>query len=104
MLLIDLAGLLACDRSQILPIPPAGGQWCFSRTLPWSAFLADWDITYSYGDSAGLTPDFPFHPDHLCVGNQIFTNVGIDGLCRAIVITQGFFEVFINYLRWNLLV
>jgi hypothetical protein len=28
---------------------------------------------YSYGDSTGFTPDFPFHPD--AIGNQIIANV-----------------------------
>jgi hypothetical protein len=51
MIKLNLAGLLACSAVQYLPI--AYGQW-----------REDWTVlvnrAYSYGDSAGFAPDFPF--------------------------------------------
>jgi len=43
-----------------LPIPPKAGQW---RSVNISVPpLAERLETYSYGDSAGFAPDFPFNP------------------------------------------
>ena len=50
---MNLAGLLACIWSG----SPSHPRW---RTVVWSGAGLVCD-TYSYGDSAGITPDFPFN-------------------------------------------
>jgi hypothetical protein len=56
---VNLAGLLA--YSLFVAFPSLLKQWLEERTV---------DRDYSYGDSAGFKPDFPFNPD-CYTGNQI---------------------------------
>ena len=66
-----VAGLLACYLLLNLPIPPMAKQWLVDTTvvIDWSKkayftshFSPFTSKAYSYGDSAGFTPDFPFNP------------------------------------------
>ena len=45
-----------------LPIPPKAAQWRSVNLL--LITLCDKHETHSYGDSAGISPDFPFNPSH----------------------------------------
>ena len=43
-----------------LPIPPQAGQWLQCKQF--DSVFGGTDEIHSYGDSAGITPDFPFNP------------------------------------------
>jgi len=50
------------------------------------------EASYSYGDSTGLTPDFPFNPGYQ-VGNQIAANVGREAIQSVRVFNSGWTQV-----------
>jgi hypothetical protein len=48
-----------------LPILLIQNSGKFSTILLFKASLMEvWRVSYSYGDSTGFTPDFPFNPAH----------------------------------------
>jgi hypothetical protein len=61
---MNRAGLLACTRPVYLPIRKNADSGMRSyRSCPGNASGDAPGGTYSYGDSAGLTPDFPFNDE-----------------------------------------
>jgi hypothetical protein len=59
-----VAGLLACSLLKYLPITNIARQW-FEESAEVKMKKSSFSFTlkaYSYGDSAGITPDFPFNP------------------------------------------
>jgi hypothetical protein len=86
-----LAGLLACLVSDTFP--SLIGQWYVDRTV---ANLFDFhERAYSYGDSAGIKPDFPFNPPP--GGTKIPTKVKEWPLNSKEIISSGlqfFYEKF----------
>jgi hypothetical protein len=58
-----LAGLLACFLFTAFPSRPEAAQW--RSVNHFRTALGGTDETHSYGDSAGITPDFPFNPSRL---------------------------------------
>lgn len=72
------AGLLARSRLITFPFAP-GEQWSLNQQRKTQAVLRK---AYSYGDSAGLTPDFPFNPAP--AGTKYAANVGaVRGIAKS---------------------
>jgi len=104
MLLIDLAGLLACDSSQILPIPPTARQWCFLRALPSTFWRTGISLT-----ATGIAPELHRLPFSSATWrNQLRSKCkGLDGLrfevrcSRFQVEVRGWYQNF-EPGTWNL--